>query len=158
MNKHIWESRDKWTRCIPGQLLTFLDGFFAYWEMKIPEFRIISTPLKYLVKILNIILNIFIEKLLTPLERYIGNKINDVISPNENENRNKRIKELEIFFDKKYQDYGKKENETEGLEKLAYGMIKNLIVVMNRFILFWGKKVIFPLYYNNSSIEGLNEW
>jgi len=147
LNEHVWESQDKWARCIPGQLLTFLDGFFGYWEMKTPEFKVIITPLKYLTKVLNIILNISIEKLLTPLERYAGNKINNVISPNENENRNKRIKELEIFFDEGYQDYAKKESENDGLEKLAYQMIKNLMVVMDRFVLFWGKRVIFPYYY-----------
>jgi len=147
LNEHVWESQDKWTRCIPGQLLTFLDGFFIYWKIKIPEFKIIFTPLEYLVKALNIILNVSIEKLLAPLERYAGNKINDVMSPNENENRNKRIRELEIFFDEEYQNYAKKESENEGLEKLAYQMVKNLMVVMDRFVLFWGKRVFFPYYY-----------
>ena len=145
--KHIWEDEGKWKRCIPGQLLTFLSGFFKYFSEKIPEFKIITVPLEIIVYLANYLLNSLIENSLAPFERLVGKNISKIIPKKEN-NIDKKIKELKKSFDKEYQYFIKRSTETKDLEKIAYEMLANLTIVMDRFVLFWGKNVIYPVYFN----------
>ena len=143
---HIWEDEGKWKRCIPGQLLTFLSGFFEYYSREFPEFKIITVPLEIIVYLSNYLLNNLIESLVAPFERLIGKNISKIIPKKENDT-DKKIKELEESFDQEYQHFTERSIETKDLEKIAYEMLANLTIVMDRFVLFWGRNIIYPLFF-----------
>lgn len=143
---HVWEIKDENRRCIPQQLLDFIDDFFEYFKSIYGD-RLGYQILQFVFGTLNKLLGMMVEYLVAPAEKFIGKTIRKIYG-NTNENRHSS----EIYLDEVYSEFKINEEKSEGIKKALYKLCKNLIVVMYRFHTHWLIKV-FPLPKQNSKLN-----
>jgi hypothetical protein len=137
IEEHVWEVKDENRRCIPQQLLDFIDDFFEYFKSIYGD-RLGYQILQFIFRTLNKFLSIMVEHIVAPIEKYIGKTIRKIYK-----NTYKERHPTEIYLDEAYNEFKTNEEKSEGIKKSLYKLCKNLIVVMYRFHTHWLVKV-FP--------------